>query len=777
MPAEAAPSTPPPEAEATAVLTLPFAADTAAAAFRRGGEVLVVFDEARPVDSAALAGHPPFDTAGVTVLPHATVLRVAVPPGQTVRLARVPGGWSLAPSTEAAAPAPAPIRSVVGAGRLDLPAAGANRVVALPDPLTGATLLVGTQTAPGESIAIGRRTPEFVLLPTLQGVVVEPVSDRDVLRATPQGFVLAADAARPLALAPEDEAMRAVVDAARLTRRWDFPALPLSALSRRLAAAISADAATPPQSRTPPRLAAAQAALALGLGAEAQGLALLAASDDGRAAEAPEAGALAAIGALLAGRTEESEAVDDRRLDGTDEVAFWRAVRRAAEHEGAPDAASVFAATLPLLLAYPAPLRERLLPGVAETMVLGGETQAARRLLGARPADTSLDMARAMLAEAEGRRAEALALYDRLAASPDRAIHARAAVRAVELHLAAGALTPSQAAEALDRLLYAWRGDERELALRQRIVELRAQGGDWLGALAMLRDTADGPVAADWAEKQPALRTELRDVFARALAADARAALPPLDLVALVRANPDLLPGGAEGAALAGRLADRMLALDLPGRAIPLLQSVMQGSPPGPARAELGARLASLALRQGDAAGALTALSDSVAEDVPAPLQERRTLLFARAEAARGELQPAVATLASVDSAAADDLRAQLLEGAQDWPGATAALTSLAGRSVPTAGPLDEAAARLLLRLASAAARSDDEGILALLRERDLPRMPPGQLADMLKLLTERPVSEVPDLPRAAAETALAGALPAALQALGPAAPGTGTLR
>lgn len=178
-----------------------------------------MFDEARPVDPSVLAGHPPFDTAGVTALPQATVLRVAMPPGQTVRLARQPGGWGLSAPPEGAVPAPAPIRPAIAAGRMDLLAGGASRVVALPDPVTGATLLVGTQTASGEAMAIARRMSEFVLLPTLQGVAVEPVSDRDVLRVTAQGFALTAGAGPPLALAPEDEAMRAVADAARLTRR------------------------------------------------------------------------------------------------------------------------------------------------------------------------------------------------------------------------------------------------------------------------------------------------------------------------------------------------------------------------------------------------------------------------------------------------------------------------------------------------------------------------------------------------------------------------------
>ena len=73
--------------------------------------------------------------------------------------------------------------------------------------------------------------------------------------------------------------------------------------------------------------------------------------------------------------------------------------------------------------------------------------------------------------------------------SPDRSVHARATVRAVELRLATGAINDRQAAEQLDRLLYSWRGDNQERALRERLAELQARSGNWRVALGLLRDT------------------------------------------------------------------------------------------------------------------------------------------------------------------------------------------------------------------------------------------------------------------------------------------------
>jgi hypothetical protein len=314
-------------------------------------------------------------------------------------------------------------------------------------------------------------------------------------------------------------------------------------------------------------------------------------------------------------------------------------------------------------------------------------------------------------------------------------------------------------------LIYAWRGDQRDLSLRLRVADLRTAMGNWRAALALLRDTTQIS-AEEWPDQYPMVHARMRDIFAQAMARDARVALPPLELVALIEENPDLLPDGEAGRALAARLADRLAALDLPTRALPVLAKLMAATPPGAAQAELGARLATMKLGQGDPHGALMALSASAAPDLPPPLTEQRAITFARATAAQGALAPAVATLAGIDTAAADDARASLLESAKEWPAAVGALSSLVARDVPPSGPLADAQARLVLRLATAAAQAGDEAVLARLRADDLPRMPAGKLTEMLGLLTETPVQAVSDLPRAAQEAAAARALPAALSAM-----------
>jgi hypothetical protein len=758
-----------PADSSVAAVTLAFGPGVGAAAFRRGDDAVVVFDVRRPIDTAALADVPAFAAARVQLLPAATVLRLPLAPPATLRLQPVPAGWTLTVGTF---PPPRPIRPLLEAGRMRLPADSPGQVVSVPDPDSGAVLLVGSARGGDQAVAIARRLPEFTLLATWQGVAVEPIGDALALHATPEGFLLDAGAPdRALALDAVDPAQQALLaDANLLTRRYAFVNLPTGELMRQMQKAVDEAAAAPAQTRSPARLRAAQAMLSLGMGAEAQALVTLAANEDARLSDDPDAIGLSAIAALLAGRLAEAEGIDDPRLTGSDEIALWRAVHAARLAEGSPAAAPVFAATMPLLLAYPAALRDRLLPLAAETMVLGGEREAARRLLALRPDDPTLDLARAFIARADGASPRALALFDRLAGSPDRRLHAQAAVAAVEMRLATGALTEAQAADKLDGMLYAWRGDAQELALRLRVTELRAHSGAWRAALALARETAETDLAQTWPEQLPALRARLRQTFAAALSDDAAHPLSPLDLVALAEENSDLLPAGEAGQALAARLADRLVALDLPQRAAPILEKLMRAAPDGVARAEFGGRLARLRLAQQDTAGALAALTASAGDDLPAALAESRTLTFARATAANGQVAPAIAALASLDSVEAAALRAELSEHAADWPAAEAALHAYADRLVPPEGTLDDAQAHVLLRLAAAAAQAGDEAMLTTLRDHDVPRMPQGQVAQMLKLLTERPVTGVADLPRVTAETTLMQGLPAALQSLMPAA-------
>jgi hypothetical protein len=532
----------------------------------------------------------------------------------------------------------------------------------------------------------------------------------------------------------------------------------------------------PPLARGPLREAAARTMIALGFGAEAEAMLHLAAEDDPELAQSADAIGLRAIAALLAGRVADAGGIDDPRLTGSDEVTMWRAVHAAELTPGSPIAAVGFAATTPLIAIYPTALRARLLPLAFETMIEGGQIAPAARLLADQAEDDpSLALARGMLREANGDTDGALVIYDKLVNGRDRLLYSRASVLAVELRLRAGRIDVAHAADALDALLYSWRGGRRELALRERVAELREQTGAWRAALSMLRET-EVLFPAD----RDAVHARMKATFARLLQDKALDRMASLDLAALAEENADLLPDGRAGEPLESRLADRLLALDLPGRAAPLLAKLMAAAPTAAGRAGFGTRLAELRLRESDTSGALAALAASadagatapasVSAPQPAPLPtqlvERRTLISAEARSQLGQTSEAVKELLALGTAAADEERATILEQTKDWPGAEHALTDYVAKTVPPTGDLDVAQQRALVRYATAAAQAGDDATLALLRTTDGARIPAGPFGDMFRLLTAAPVHVSADLARAGRETALAHELPKSLDAL-----------
>ena len=739
-------------------LIVPFVTPLGVAAFRRGNGAVVVFDQPLTLDLSQLQDDPVFGTAVVQILPDATVIRLRMDGGTALSISSTQRAWQI--GSAATEPNPRPIPAIAANGRMVLSASTPGKVVTLADPDNGATLLVGTQRRNGQGTPLERRTVDFLLLPTWQGVAVVPISDKVAMRPIQDGFVVSGGATG-LSLSPSQDIAAQIARAAGLTRQFDFPDQSTQTLLKTLRRQTMESAMTPARARGPRRDALARTMISLGLGAEAQAVLLAAASDDPAQADGSENGALASIAALLAHRPSEATGLDNGKLSEADDVALWRAIRQAELHEDSAAAAAALAVTWPLLLGYPAEIRDRVLPLVAETMAAGGETEAAAAVLEARKDDPTLDMARGMLREAVGDPTAALEIYDRLAQSPDRLVHARAAVRAVEVRLASGAIDTHDAAVRLDRLIYAWRGDVRELALRERLATLQTQSGMWRAALTVLRED-EALFPADKSVRH----AKLTSAFTNFLRSDAASSLPALELVALLGENTDLLPDDPDGEALEARLADRLLALDLPNRAGPVLEKLMKAAPTSAGRAGFGARLAAMRQREDDATGALAALAASDAPDLPPDLVERRSLLLAQSEARRGDTMQALAALAPTKTAAADEQRATILERANDWPGAERALSDYVAKAVPPEGELDDTQRRTLLRLATAAARAGDDAALVGLREHQAVRMGNGPLADMFRLLTSDQVRTVADLKRSGREATLARGLPDGLKAV-----------
>jgi len=738
-------------------ILVPLPRDAGAAAFRRGGEIHVVFDVPRALDLGALKDDPVFGGLTERLLPDGMQLRLPAPADARLRLRRVEAGWEISvPGV------PEKVSAIAGrakGGVLVLPAASPGRVVVVEDEATGARLLVGTQRVPGQRVASPHRAAEFDLYPTLQGVLVAPLSDRVLLQPVPAGFELKAAEPPALSLSWPEAASGHVSEGRVMTRRFDFVDMPPADLRRRLSQAMLDAAATPLLGRFGARMRVAQAMLAEGLDVEAAAVVQTAVADDPVHRDDPDVCALTAIAAWMSAKAGGEAAppltFDPASLGNSDEALLWRALWQGDQPDAAPAAASL-ASVWPLLLDMPSGLRRLMLPEAAAILARGGQTQALGALL-ASFSDPSLDLVRAGEMQRQGKIEASLALLDQVAARPDRLARSKALEEAVELRLATHRIDEATAADQLGRQFYTWRDPARELRLRLLVAQLRAQSGAWRLALALLRETD-----AAFPEAHARVHEAQTAVIADLLRGDHAARLGPLDLVALAGEASPLLSAADADSTLAPLLVDRLMALDLPERAEPILRRLFDQSAQPAARAALGLRLARLLADDGDAAGGLKILGGSDDADVAPDLAGERRLLRARLMAQEGQGADAASALSGVPGRDAMDERAGILEQRHDWAAAAAAVTGFLATPAFAALPDDDQRA-LILRAVRDESEAGDMAGLRRLRATYGARFAAGSGAELFAVLTAEPVSAVSDLPRAGQELATVRALPAAL--------------
>ena len=742
-------------------ISLDLGAEASAAVFRHGDWVIAVFDKPEALDLSQLQGSAIFRSMETRQTGDTTILQLRLAAPGTLRPRREGNAWVMEAFRDAveANRALTAITPELDQGppvRLVLRAARPGRSVTVLDPETGSPLLVGTLREAGQAVAIGRRQPEFQLLPAMLGVAVLPKGDNIQLRALNDRFILQASGMDSLRLGG-DAGREPLAEAATLSRIMDLPSANAATLLERLRTASSNIAAAGPLGRSEARRDAAETLLALGMAQEAQAMATVALQEDPRAGADARLVMVQAAAALVAGREAEARQLENTQMPSSDETTLWRGFLAAARGDHAV-AGPAIAASLPLLLSYPKPLAQRLIPVALESLAAAGELTAANRLGDSDPDNPSLHFARGMIAEADGRIDDALTAYRQAIQGRDRLRRARAIRRSVELRLAVGQLDAAGATAELEAALFAWRGDTDELNARIRLAELQREAGNGRAAFELLQETH-----RFFPERETDLRPHLRAAFAAALQS-----APPLNAAAFYDAHPEFLPEDEAGIRSVLALADRLAALDLVDRASAVLRDALGRLTDPAARKPVSTKLAALRLSEGDAPGALAALdaaADGSAEEV------ERSILRGRALARAGNRRVAEGLLSELGDDGAEAL-AEIRAEVQDWAGAASAMLQHIDAKIPPApAPLSPAMRRDLARAAAYAAMGNDTNALAQLRDNYGARMQGGPLAEAFTLLTGESLRGVQDLPRLQREITQLRLLPQRLGGLNTTAP------
>jgi tetratricopeptide (TPR) repeat protein len=670
---------PPPVDQAR--VEMPWAGRAAAAFARAGAQWLAVSGRA-PEDFAEELKAAVADLQEVARqdFGDATLVRLTGGPDFRARPELDAGLWRAVLSRQPALPA-LPIDVRLDAGRVVMPVEASGPAIPLSDPATGRPLTIVPVAAPGQGVAVARDFPEFTLLATHTGIAV--LAKADYVKVTrSQGEVAVEGDGRELMISPDGsgpvrQARSAATDGESLLdlEAWRQPGRSFVEAKQQLRRRIS-DAA--PADKPMARLDLARFHFAHGMAVEALGQLDLYAKNAPRRAQDPQVLLMRGASQLLAGNWNDAAAtLNDPALDGVAAALPWQAAYAAltGAHEAA---AAAFHKAEAMLAAYPPSVRKQLRLWAAHARIEIGDLAGA---------EVDLDKVRelsptraeaAQLAFLEGRRqlvaGEPEAAEERwreAAASSHPPSRTRARFVLTERDLAAGEIDAGDAIAELERLRYAWRGDEFEAVLLHRLADLYIEEARYGRALAALKQAASHLPDSPLAERATA---RMRRLFTRLFLDGEADRMPALKALALYESFRELTPAGDRGDEMIGRLADRLVGVDLLTRAGSLLESQVRRRLSGVEKADVGTRLAAIRLLDRKPEAALEALDISRVEGIAPALEAKRRLLRARALAGAGQPDAALGLLAGVSSEPALELAADIHSEQGNWPRAVAVL-------------------------------------------------------------------------------------------------------
>jgi tetratricopeptide (TPR) repeat protein len=705
-----------------------------AAVFRRGEALWIVFDAPATLDlSKAPRGVSQYRRLQAVRGRDYAAVRIVTPRSTPVAVTGEGSSWTL---TLGPGPKVEPGKVVVerdsesAEAALTAVLAGATAAIWLDDPAVGDRVSVVTALAPSKGLASRRDYVEMALLPTLQGLAIEPYATD--LRVATEGDLVRIGRPSGLALSAASAGARKADVAAGAPRAASMPGLiddswahtgPGGFMPRyaALTEAAAAEASLGPTAPVEARLALARFLVGAELSYEAIGVLNAAARAQETIQGNPEFRGLRGIARAMAGRDKEAETDFATPILGDDpSAAVWRGYLAARAGQWA-DARAKFAAGAMAVSQFSPVWKARFLTADAEAALELGDLSVAKARLDEALAESlpagdqlAVRLIQARLFEAEGRKKGALNVYLAIARAPLDQLAAPALLRATRIKQELGQITPGQAAMAYDGLRYRWRGDATELETIRTLGQLYLGQGRYREALEALRSAGtrlpDLPQAVQ-------LQADLANAF-RALFLDGMAdGLEPIQSLALFYDFQELTPPGADGDLMVRKLVRRLVDVDLLTDAGKLLQYQVENRLDGVPKAQVATDLALIYLMDRKPEQALAAINGSRTTVLPPALNSERRIITARALMALGRLDAAAEIIEPDTGPDAQDVRAEIAWKGRDWALAGSLFERTLADRWKAVLPLRPDEESKLLRAGVAYSLAGDDVSLARLRE------------------------------------------------------------
>ncbi|MBI2239707.1 MAG: hypothetical protein HYU59_02760 [Magnetospirillum gryphiswaldense] len=755
---EPAPATKP--AAPLVSLGVPFDQPTGAAVFRRAGWLWLVFDKKTEIDTKLMrrtGGDVVTTVEQIPNLKTGTAIRMLTRAGFNPSIRKEGTLWVFDMAEQPLTPKTTlPVNrqfDFEDRGRMVIPVADATpNALVLRDPEVGDTIQVIPVPAIGAGVQYGLSVPGAELLPTGQGVALVPQADGVRLTAyrngvevsMPGGLYLTRDLPAPGTGSGEggggDAALMSPggpVDLARWMRGGTDKFVPEhQKLMNRMAYVR-------PEDKNAQRLEIARHYLSNGMAAEALGVLRLIAQTDPTMVDNPNFAGVHGIAQYMMGHYPDAERdLSNPGLAKDPQAQLWLAAVRSKQSDQPNKQALLLRLAPEDMKGLHARLRMALGTEAVRSTAAAGDAKGANRIIeamagpGLSPRDLgTISRMQGIAAEAGKQWDQAIVKYKEAEDSQSRPDRAYAGRARVELQLRRGLISTGEAINQLNKLRFAWRGEDFEYQLLKRLGELLVADGRYGEGLRMMRSVVTNfPEHPDAANVQQAMNDTFEKLFLGGLADG----LSPITAIGLYDEFQDLTPSGTKGDEMIRKLADRLASVDLIDRSSELLRHQVRFRLQGVEKARVGARLAFLQLSDHRPGPALEALDASEVADQPAELYDQRRYMRIRALADLGRAAEALALLLNDNSERAKELRAQIFWEQKRWPEVVAALEQMVE---PPLGnlPIEPKLARRLVDLATAMTLAHDERGLARLRRNFGAKMAKTDFREAFALLTAEP--------------------------------------
>lgn len=370
---------------------------------------------------------------------------------------------------------------------------------------------------------------------------------------------------------------------------------------------------------------------------------------------------------------------------------------------------------------YPPLFRQRLAIVAGDRAIANKEYNVALKIFDSLHQDNLLDSINAYInflmakiSMSTGQEKEATDTLDKLAEDVKHPfVKARAEFTRIARDMDAG-LDKDKAIDRLEKLRLSWHGDTLELKVLVLLGELYNDKKDYVNAMRVwnngvqsFKNTAD---AIDMARK-------MAETFIIMFNDGVADKLPPLEALALYYEYRNYMPTGTAGDEMIGRLADRLISVDLLEQVAGLLDHQMRMQTEKERRSQIGAKLASVYLLNHQPQKALTALQDSVYGDNPIMLRLLRNRLAAEAMVDLEKYDLAMQTLGQDDTPETEKIRLMVYWKRKEWDKLTSSVENILKNRADITAPINLDESEYLIKLALAYVFTDNKEQLQYLRD------------------------------------------------------------